>query len=291
MMKTAAAHTAPPFSIVASQPVVCPLGRIVYAGTKWNSKATYGHAPPPDFMRPTMHYLIVYTLEGEADYVDATGVRAVLRKGSLMWTRPGVAQSYGPRGDSRWSEFYVWFEGPLFDTWQAHGFPGDTSRLLFLDPLEYWIARFRSVMQPSSTELSKTPLARLCEFQQILADALGAREASLLTSEQAAWREAVSRKLAQGTLTSPALTEIAASLHMSYSLFRKRFLELTGKTPGQFRSEEIFRQACGRLRETREPLYQIAERFGFHDQFHFSRRFKEVVGLSPREFRRRVPES
>ena len=80
-------------------------------------------------------------------------------------------------------------------------------------------------------------------------------------------------------------------MNMSYTLFRKRFLRLTAKTPGQFRAEEIFRKACLRLLETREPLYQIAERFGFHDQFHFSRRFKQVVGMPPREFRRQVPKS
>ena len=54
-----------PFTIDAPQPsVVCPMGRIIYAGTKWNSRATYAHAPPPDFMRPAPHFLVVYTLEG-----------------------------------------------------------------------------------------------------------------------------------------------------------------------------------------------------------------------------------
>ena len=30
-----------PFTIDAPQPVSCPMGRIIYAGTKWNSRATY----------------------------------------------------------------------------------------------------------------------------------------------------------------------------------------------------------------------------------------------------------
>ena len=100
------------------------MGRIIYAGTKWNSRATYAHAPPPDFMRPAPHFLVVYTLEGEADYADSTGVKTVLRRGSLLWTRPGVRQSYGPRQGQCWSELFLWFTGPLFDTWQTQGFPG-----------------------------------------------------------------------------------------------------------------------------------------------------------------------
>jgi AraC-like DNA-binding protein len=77
-------------------------------------------------------------------------------------------------------------------------------------------------------------------------------------------------------------------MHMSYTLFRKRFLELTGATPSQYRTVEIIRRACGRLLETDDPLYQIAADLGFHDPFHFSRRFKQVVGLSPSDFRRQI---
>ena len=48
-----------PFTIHAPQPVVCTIGKIVFAGTKWNSQATYAHAPPPDYLRPTPHNWIL----------------------------------------------------------------------------------------------------------------------------------------------------------------------------------------------------------------------------------------
>ena len=278
-----------PFTIHAPQPVGCPLGEIVYAGTKWNSQATYAHAPAPNHMRRTPHYLLVYTLEGEANYVDETGVKTVLHKGSLMWTIPGVNQSYGPRPGSRWSELFIWFNGPIFDTWQAQGFPGHRSRLLHLEPLEYWIDRFRAVVQPAATAPTASPLQRLCQLQQILAEALQIQEAERHTAESAAWCRTACQQLATGNLTSPALHEIAAALNMSYTNFRKRFLLLTGKTPGQYRTGEIVRRACTLLRETDHPMSQIADELGFHDQFHFSRRFRQRVGLSPMVFRRHVP--
>jgi AraC-like DNA-binding protein len=264
------------------------LGQIIYAGTKWNSRATYAHTSPPDYMRPTPHFLLVYTLEGEANYVDDTGVKAVLRKGMLVWARPGVNQSYGPKPGVRWSEFFMWFGGPLFDTWQTHGFPGEHSRLLNLEPLEYWIKRFRDLVESPPATPVKNPLVQLCRLQQILADALQIEEVGRHTAAMTVWRETVCGRLAEGTLTSPSLTKIAASMHMSYTLFRKRFLELTGATPSQYRTVEIIRRACGRLLETDDPLYQIAADLGFHDPFHFSRRFKQVVGLSPSDFRRQI---
>jgi AraC-like DNA-binding protein len=277
-----------PFTVHALQPVICPMGQIIYAGTKWNSKATYAHAPPPDYMRPTPHFLLVYTLEGEADYVDSTGVKTVLRKGTLLWATPGVNQSYGPRPGVRWSEFFMWFGGPLFDTWQAQGFPGERTRLLTLEPLEYWIKRFCDLVEPPHTTPWETPLVRLCRLQQILAEAIQIEEAGQHTADNTAWRETVCRTLAEGTLTSPSLTEIAASTHVSYTLFRKRFLQLTGTTPSRYRTVEIIRRGCRQLLETDDPLSQIAVDLGFHDSFHFSRRFKQVVGLSPRDFRRQV---
>lgn len=73
-----------PIIIHASHVLSCPLGQISYAGTKWNSQATYGHASPPSFMRRTPNDLLVYTLEGEADFVDETGLKTVLKPGTLV---------------------------------------------------------------------------------------------------------------------------------------------------------------------------------------------------------------
>lgn len=277
-----------PFRVHTLQPVSCPLGRIVYAGTKWNSRATYAHASPPDFMRPTPHNLLVYTLEGEADYRDDTGIQAVLRKGSLIWTRTGVRQSYGPREGSRWSELFIWFEGSLFDAWQQHGYPGVQSRLLLLEPVDYWTKRFVELVQPPDGTPDESSLLRLCRLQVILAEALQIRGARVQTAETTAWREIACHRLAAGTLVSPSLEEIAESMNMSYSLFRKRFLRLTGTSPGQYRTGELIRRACHQVLETAEPLSAIARQLGFHDPFHFSRRFKEVVGVSPQAFRHQV---
>lgn len=275
-----------PFVVNAPQPLVCSLGQIVYAGTKWNSRATYAHAPPPEYFRPTTNFLIVLTLEGEADYVDSTGVRTILREGSFVWARPGVQQSYGPRGNSRWSELYMWFSGPVFDTWQEQGFPGERTRILSLSPLDYWIQRLRDLVQPSSESPGELHLSRLCRFQQILADAIHFDQSRNQTEENVRWCEQALQLLETGNMTTPSLEEIAEALSMSYTAFRKRFAKLTGKSPGQHRSEVVIRQACSRLLMEDESLSQIAEGLGFYDSFHFSRRFKQIVGMAPTEFRR-----
>jgi hypothetical protein len=54
----------------------------------------------------------------------------------------------------------MWFEGPVFDTWQSQGFSGDKSRILFLDPTEYWIGRFIEIVQPITNDTVETSLVR-----------------------------------------------------------------------------------------------------------------------------------
>lgn len=275
-----------PWNVNATRPIHSPLGEIVYAGTKWGSQATYAHAPPPKFMRPTPHFLLVLTLEGTASYLDETGLRCTLQPGSLIWAAPGVNQSYGPKRGERWSELFLWFRGPLFDTWQDSGFPGERSRHLELTPLNYWTDRLRRVLQPSPEAPAESDLARICHFQQWLADALQFEDKRTQTTETLQWRERAEQKLRTGRLTDPSLEEIARTMGMSYSAFRKRFVQMTGKCPGEYRADEIVRRACSQLLETNHNLATIAADLGFHDAFHLSKRFKQVVGMSPQDFRR-----
>jgi AraC-like DNA-binding protein len=36
-------------------------------------------------------------------------------------------------------------------------------------------------------------------------------------------------------------------------------------------------------------LREVADECGFCNEFHFSRRFKQIVGLSPKEYRKQLP--
>lgn len=82
------------------------------------------------------------------------------------------------------------------------------------------------------------------------------------------------------------VAELAAQLFMTrVHLFRK-LKELTGKAPTTYIRE--FRLAIGMelLLTTDKPIKQIAYEIGFKDPAHFSKAFKELYGMSPREARK-----
>ena len=67
---------------------------------------------------------------------------------------------------------------------------------------------------------------------------------------------------------------------------RAHFKEIMGKTPTAFLTEIRINHACYLMYAYKSTLSlaEIAEKCGFLDYVYFSRRFKQVTGLSPREF-------
>ena len=47
-------------------------------------------------------------------------------------------------------------------------------------------------------------------------------------------------------------------------------------------------RAAEYLSSTDSSIAETALRFGYQDQYHFSRRFKVIMGVSPREYRKHV---
>ena len=60
----------------------------------------------------------------------------------------------------------------------------------------------------------------------------------------------------------------------------------TGKTLVDFLHQKRIEEAKRLLRESKEYIYQIADRVGFRSPCYFSKVFKELEGRSPKEYRR-----
>ena len=79
---------------------------------------------------------------------------------------------------------------------------------------------------------------------------------------------------------------IADRLGISREYFCKIFREGTGKSPSRYLLQFRIEKACALLRESEYPVYLIAQYTGFSDHTYFSRRFHELTGKSPLEYRR-----
>ncbi len=80
----------------------------------------------------------------------------------------------------------------------------------------------------------------------------------------------------------------AKKLSISPNAFSKKIKKNIGKTPTQLIGERVILEAKKLLHLTYKPIKQIADDLGFEDEFHFSRYFKNNVGLSPLHYRQKV---
>ena len=72
----------------------------------------------------------------------------------------------------------------------------------------------------------------------------------------------------------------------SESTLLRDFKRITDSTPLEYHLKLRIRRACRLLRLTDDPVTRIAFETGFEDSNYFSRQFRKVMGLSPRDYRK-----
>ena len=78
--------------------------------------------------------------------------------------------------------------------------------------------------------------------------------------------------------------EAAEKCFMGVSSFRTLFRTVTGFPFAEYELNNRFCGAVAELNENRLVVKEIAEKYGFYDASHFSRLFKEKMGMSPLKY-------
>ena len=88
--------------------------------------------------------------------------------------------------------------------------------------------------------------------------------------------------------TDFSVTAMAGIMKMGKESFVKRFLAETGSSPRHFFNQQRAAAAARELAAPEVTVREIAMRFGFSNEFYFSRFFRRHWGTSPREYRKIV---
>ncbi len=79
---------------------------------------------------------------------------------------------------------------------------------------------------------------------------------------------------------------LAAASGMSRSAFAVRFKDLVGETPLEYLTNWRMQKATALLRKGDKKLFEVAKSVGYDSDAAFSKAFKRVFGVAPREYRR-----
>ena len=83
--------------------------------------------------------------------------------------------------------------------------------------------------------------------------------------------------------------EIPACCGLNRSYFGKIFHEVLGKSPQEFLISYRMTKATELLKLTSLSIAEVGSAVGYSNQLHFSRAFKKIYGISPRQWRNENP--
>lgn len=248
-----------------------------------------GHLPdgrgvPGKTMRVLGHYAVVFLAGGSGRYrlPDREPVRC--RQGDLLVVFPDIPHTYGPGRGESWREYYLVFDGAVFDLWRRHGLLSPDRPVLRpprgADTLREIRALVRAASRPDVLLADNLPL--VCRLQELLSRV--ARSESGAPPVLPEWARRGVTALGAVPPASPVAAARAAGL--SYESFRKKFRALFGESPQAWSNRRTIERARKLIYEERLGNKEIADRLGFCDEFHFSKRFRRITGQTPSEARR-----
>ena len=85
-----------------------------------------------------------------------------------------------------------------------------------------------------------------------------------------------------------SMPDLARSVGMSVRKLQRRFQETFKTSPQKYVGRLRILEACDLIVNTKLPMTEIALQVGFYDHSAFSKKFSELIGMSPREYRKRL---
>ncbi len=222
-----------------------------------------------------------FILSGSGEYhYDGTVYTVTPPCAILQW--PDVPMHYGPSFNETWSELYLIYPRRSFDVLKDSGVfdPGNPPvRSISRDIVE-------AVLQLSLMTKSGHVNADLIDIACWNLIASSFSPSTSPTQEHPALmkcREYLSKNLAG----SFAVGTLAETVAMSLSTLRRYWAKEHGsQTFREYRDMILLQSSCRLLVETASPIKEVAGELGFTDAYYFSRRFHQLAGCTPTEYRR-----
>lgn len=140
-------------------------------------------------------------------------------------------------------------------------------------------------------------LGRLAAFCEFASDLARASDYRLLSTVQLKGIESdaeldqintIVKAITDDVASAQTAAEVASGLGMSESRFSRFFRRATGNTFTDFVNHVRINRACQLLMESDRYITNIGFEVGFNNIANFNRRFLEIKGMTPREYRRQV---
>lgn len=232
-------------------------------------------------------HILIFCRAGSGWY-EIDGERREIGVDEALIIPRGVPHCYGASEDDPWSIQWVHFVGTEADFFIYH-LPSH-EYCLSVDPK--CAARIETLFEESyASFVGGFVLHRLVYCAQVVHHLLGslffnntAFSPTLRTSDFHSVEPTLAF-LHANIARSLTLSEMAKHAGLSASHFSYLFKQQTGYSPVDYFIHLKMQHACALLSLTKKPIHEIGGEVGYDDPYYFSRLFKKVMGVSPRDYR------
>lgn len=237
------------------------------------------------------HYLFHYIISGRGSlyFTDHSGTTYIysLHAGQGFLICPGQINHYIADEHFPWE--YTWVE---FDGLKAPEFTA-LAGLTFDDPI--YNSNVPAMQQVLKNEMlyianhSSEPSLNLIGHLYLFLDALIRSSNKRLTLVGGKLKDFYAREaitfIEHNYQKDITVEDMAAFCSLNRSYFGKIFKDVVFTTPQDFLIRYRMTKACELLETTNHSIGDISQKVGYPSQLHFSRAFKKVYGVSPREWK------
>jgi AraC-like DNA-binding protein len=241
----------------------------------------------------TLHdFAIVYLSSGRGWFESKHSPRQRVESGHVFMLFPGVWHRYMPVQKTGWNEHWVGFDGDIPRRLVKNGFFTPKQPVFKINSESLFISLFTDIMETTKNN----PPA----LQQVMSAATHYLLSQLYSMQQAtparaapvnsAIQEAIHRMNGQNG-AELELKKLAHELKVSYTWFRRSFLQHTGLSPHQYHLQLKIARARKLLSDSSLTIQQTAYQAGFESEQYFCRLFKNKTGLTPGQWREQTRNS
>jgi len=243
----------------------------------------------PNAGRVLHEYQIIYITNGEGVFESANCKLSKVSAGTIILLFPDEWHTYKPSKQTGWDEYWIGFNGDNITRLVKNKFFFKNNPLIRIGFNEQIVSLFKQGVE--TADFQKT------SYQQILAGIATLLLGIVFYADKNNFfrdKEIISKiekarvMMRENTGENSKPENIAKSLNLGYSWFRRVFKEYTGFSPTQYQMEIKLQKSKELLTSTTLAIKEIAFDMNFESVSYFITFFKTKTGLSPTEYRNKV---
>jgi len=234
-------------------------------------------------------YQLLYNPEGEGIFQSEHCPEKRLGPGDMFLVFPGVWHTYHPLAHTGWKSHWIGFRGRNMD---------DRVKAGFLSPAKpIYHVGYSGTIETLYNSAYRHAMEEAAFSQQVMAGIVNlligqmySLERNIQLNKNQTQVDMIRRaqmRIRESLESSLSIQELAESLGVSYSNFRKLFKEYTGLSPAVYQQELRLLRAKELLSTTDLTIKEIAYRLSFDSPDYFSAKFKAKMGCKPSEMKNR----